>query len=138
MTAAPRPGIPAEEPVAPPDAPLGAQPGTQFDADAGAGGGTSDGAGGGARPGAPTSAASGAAPQDAQPTRVARPTRVVIAPDGPLLIEGPVEVEWGDGRIARSDRPQVALCVCRRSRSFPWCDTSHRRKEPRQRGEAQN
>ena len=33
-----------------------------------------------------------------------------------------------DGTSARSDRPGVALCVCRRSRRPPWCDTSHRRK----------
>ncbi|WP_424887362.1 CDGSH iron-sulfur domain-containing protein [Streptomyces sp. XH2] len=30
----------------------------------------------------------------------------------------------------RSDRPVVALCMCRRSRSFPWCDTSHRAPAP--------
>jgi CDGSH-type Zn-finger protein len=28
----------------------------------------------------------------------------------------------------RSDRPVTALCVCRRSRRAPFCDTSHRRK----------
>lgn len=57
--------------------------------------------------------------------RVAR--RVVVDPGGPVLIEGPVEVDLGDGRTARSDRFMVALCACRRSRTFPWCDTSHRR-----------
>jgi CDGSH-type Zn-finger protein len=33
-----------------------------------------------------------------------------------------------DGRRVRSDRPVTALCVCRRSRRAPFCDTSHRRK----------
>ncbi|WP_030665634.1 CDGSH iron-sulfur domain-containing protein [Streptomyces rimosus] len=57
--------------------------------------------------------------------------RVVQDPGGPVLIEGPVEVELDDGTTARSDRPFVALCRCRRSRSYPWCDTSHRgRKRP--------
>ncbi|MGP4003834.1 CDGSH iron-sulfur domain-containing protein [Streptomyces sp. 8N706] len=53
--------------------------------------------------------------------------RVVIDPGGPLLIEGPVEVELEDGRTVVSDRFVVAVCTCRRSRSYPWCDTSHRR-----------
>lgn len=54
--------------------------------------------------------------------------RVTQEPDGPMLIEGPVEVTLADGTVARSDRPTVALCVCRRSRIYPWCDTSHRRR----------
>ncbi|WP_459250720.1 CDGSH iron-sulfur domain-containing protein [Streptomyces youssoufiensis] len=70
------------------------------------------------------------ASSSASPVREARPTRVVVVPEGPLLVDGPVEVELGDGRVAYSDRPQVALCVCRRSRSYPWCDTSHRRRGP--------
>ncbi|WP_327272007.1 CDGSH iron-sulfur domain-containing protein [Streptomyces sp. NBC_01224] len=49
-----------------------------------------------------------------------------------MLVEGPVEVVQEDGTIARSDRPVVALCTCRRSHIFPWCDTSHRgRKRPK-------
>ncbi|MGE7438831.1 CDGSH iron-sulfur domain-containing protein [Kitasatospora sp. NPDC001175] len=30
----------------------------------------------------------------------------------------------------RCDRPVVALCACRRSRRYPFCDTSHRRHRP--------
>jgi CDGSH-type Zn-finger protein len=55
-------------------------------------------------------------------------TRVTITRDGPILIEGPVEVVLDDGRVMRSDRFVVALCACRRSRKYPWCDTSHRRR----------
>jgi CDGSH-type Zn-finger protein len=47
---------------------------------------------------------------------------------GPILMEGPVEVELEDGTVVSSDRFRVALCTCRRSRRFPWCDTSHRRR----------
>lgn len=47
---------------------------------------------------------------------------------GPLLMEGPVEIELEDGTTVSSDRFLVALCTCRRSRRYPWCDTSHRRK----------
>ncbi|MDT0381552.1 CDGSH iron-sulfur domain-containing protein [Streptomyces sp. DSM 42041] len=54
--------------------------------------------------------------------------RVVVDPGGPVLVEGPVEIELPDGRTVRSDRFMVAVCACRRSRSYPWCDTSHRRR----------
>ncbi|WP_078856777.1 CDGSH iron-sulfur domain-containing protein [Streptomyces sp. NBRC 109706] len=56
------------------------------------------------------------------------PRRVTAERDGPLLLEGPVEVTLDDGRVVRSDRFAVALCTCRRSRRYPWCDTSHRKR----------
>lgn len=57
------------------------------------------------------------------------PRRVVIDPEGPVLVEGPVEIVMEDGSTVVSDRFMVALCTCRRSRTRPFCDTSHRRKE---------
>ncbi|MGR4880317.1 CDGSH iron-sulfur domain-containing protein [Streptomyces sp. LARHCF249] len=57
--------------------------------------------------------------------------RVSVDPSGPVLVEGPVEILRDDGTLARSDRFVVAVCTCRRSRTYPWCDTSHR---PRARG----
>ncbi|MFI6055850.1 CDGSH iron-sulfur domain-containing protein [Streptomyces violascens] len=54
--------------------------------------------------------------------------RIQLRREGPLLIEGPVEVVLEDGTTAVSDRCVVALCTCRRSRRYPWCDTSHRRR----------
>ena len=57
---------------------------------------------------------------------MSEPRRVTPVPDGPLLVEGPVEVELPDGTVVRSDRPVVAICTCKRSRRMPWCDTSHR------------
>uniref|UniRef100_A0AAU2W001 CDGSH iron-sulfur domain-containing protein n=1 Tax=Streptomyces sp. NBC_00008 TaxID=2903610 RepID=A0AAU2W001_9ACTN len=62
------------------------------------------------------------------PNEADRARRVTIVRDGPILIEGPVEIVREDGTIATSDRFVVALCTCRRSRAFPWCDTSHRRR----------
>jgi CDGSH-type Zn-finger protein len=56
------------------------------------------------------------------------PRRVLLEPGGPVLVEGPVEVVLPDGSTAFSDRFMVAVCACRRSRSYPWCDTSHRRR----------
>ncbi|MFF6780095.1 CDGSH iron-sulfur domain-containing protein [Streptomyces sp. NPDC012510] len=60
------------------------------------------------------------APADRRRIRVQRP--------GPMLVEGPVEVTLEDGTTVSSDRFCVALCTCRRSRIYPWCDTSHRRR----------
>ncbi|MFH8369875.1 CDGSH iron-sulfur domain-containing protein [Streptomyces sp. NPDC018031] len=57
-----------------------------------------------------------------------RARRVVVDPGGPVLVEGPVEVALPDGRVVRSDRFMVAVCTCRRSGTYPWCDTSHRRR----------
>jgi CDGSH-type Zn-finger protein len=47
---------------------------------------------------------------------------------GPFLVEGPVELELPDGTTVTSERPVVALCACRRTKRYPFCDTSHRRK----------
>lgn len=60
------------------------------------------------------------------PSDAERPSRVRIQHQGPLLVEGPVEVELEDGSTVASDRFRVALCTCRRSKRYPWCDTSHR------------
>lgn len=54
--------------------------------------------------------------------------QVIVTEDGPVLISGPVEVVLPDGRRVRSERPVTALCVCRRSKRQPFCDTSHRRR----------
>lgn len=51
-----------------------------------------------------------------------------MVPGGPVLIEGPVELVTDNGQAVTSDRFVVALCVCRRSRRYPFCDTSHRRR----------
>lgn len=47
---------------------------------------------------------------------------------GPVLIEGAVELVTEDGQTVISDRFVVAVCVCRRSRRYPFCDTSHRKR----------
>jgi CDGSH-type Zn-finger protein len=54
-----------------------------------------------------------------------------MVPAGPMLVEGPVEIVLGDGSTVVSDRFMVAICLCRRSRRYPLCDTSHRRTAPR-------
>ncbi|MFH8606956.1 CDGSH iron-sulfur domain-containing protein [Streptomyces sp. NPDC018029] len=62
------------------------------------------------------------------PNAADRPRRVTVDRDGPLLVEGPVEVVGDDGTVSVSRRFAVAICTCRRSRTYPWCDTSHRRR----------
>jgi CDGSH-type Zn-finger protein len=54
--------------------------------------------------------------------------RVLVTKEGPVLVEGPVQIVLEDGRTVESERPVVALCTCRRSRLYPFCDTSHRKR----------
>lgn len=58
----------------------------------------------------------------------AEPTRIRFTDDGPALVDGPVELVTADGDTIRSDRFLVAICLCKRSRTYPLCDTSHRRR----------
>jgi CDGSH-type Zn-finger protein len=62
------------------------------------------------------------------PSRRTDRRRVTVVPGGPLLVEGPVELVTEDGSTVCSDRFLVAVCVCRRSKRFPFCDTSHRQR----------
>lgn len=60
-----------------------------------------------------------------------QPRTVRIVPSGPVMVQGPVRIEMPDGAVVESDRFMVAICVCRRSKSYPLCDTSHRRRSRR-------
>ena len=53
--------------------------------------------------------------------------RVRLCAQGPLLLDGPVEVRDEDGRIHSSERPRVAICRCGASAAAPWCDGTHKR-----------
>ena len=46
------------------------------------------------------------------------------APDGPILVQGPLRVEGSDG--SRSEGVKGALCRCGHSDTKPFCDGSHR------------
>ncbi|OFJ54121.1 CDGSH iron-sulfur domain-containing protein [Mycolicibacterium grossiae] len=54
---------------------------------------------------------------------------VRIAKSGPLMVQGPVRIETPDGDVVESDRFMVAICTCRRSKIYPLCDTSHRKRQ---------
>jgi CDGSH-type Zn-finger protein len=60
--------------------------------------------------------------------------RVMVTGEGPVLVHGPLEVVLPDGQTVNSDRAVSALCTSRRSRRYPWCDTSHRRRVWQDRG----
>jgi CDGSH-type Zn-finger protein len=51
---------------------------------------------------------------------------VRVVQGGPIMVQGPLSIEMPDGTSVESDRFMVALCACKRSRTFPLCDTSHR------------
>ena len=40
-----------------------------------------------------------------------------------------MRIETPDGAVVESDRFMVAICTCKRSKIFPLCDTSHRRRQ---------
>jgi CDGSH-type Zn-finger protein len=54
--------------------------------------------------------------------------RVLVTREGPILVEGPVEILTEDGHTVVSQRTVVAVCGCKRSRRYPLCDTSHRKR----------
>lgn len=54
--------------------------------------------------------------------------RVTIEPGGPMLVDGPIDLELPDGSVVCSDRFRVAICLCRKSKRYPLCDTSHRKR----------
>lgn len=54
--------------------------------------------------------------------------RVRITDNGPMLMDGPVDILMPDGSVVHSERFVVALCLCKRSKNYPLCDASHRRK----------
>jgi CDGSH-type Zn-finger protein len=89
----------------------------------------------------PAAADDGAAAADTRGTRpepallppdTANPVRrVTFTAEGPALVEGPLEVVTPDGDHLLADHFLVALCTCKRSGSYPLCDTSHRRRARR-------
>ncbi|WP_167097052.1 CDGSH iron-sulfur domain-containing protein [Mycobacterium sp. DL592] len=57
-----------------------------------------------------------------------QPRVVRIVSSGPMMVQGPVRIELPDGTVVESDRFMVAICTCKRSKTYPLCDTSHRRR----------
>ncbi len=51
-----------------------------------------------------------------------RPTK-----NGPLIIEGPVELFDTEGNRIMVEKPRLALCRCGASSNKPFCDGTHER-----------
>ena len=52
------------------------------------------------------------------------PLNITPAKDGPLMVEGPVEIRTTDG-VAVNRIENMALCRCGASKNKPYCDGSH-------------
>lgn len=54
--------------------------------------------------------------------------RIRVRDDGPLVIEGPVQIVDAEGNCFTppNDKPLVALCRCGLSQRKPFCDGTHR------------
>lgn len=54
--------------------------------------------------------------------------RIRMRPNGPFVVEGPVEIIDSEGAVfqVNPDKPAVALCRCGESRNRPFCDGSHK------------
>ena len=65
------------------------------------------------------------------------PRIVRVVPSGPVMVQGPVRIEMPDGSVVESDRFMVAICACRRSKNYPLCDTSHRKRQRSEKPSAQ-
>lgn len=50
----------------------------------------------------------------------------VVLTDGPALLRGARVVRDPDGVEHRVLRPRVALCLCGKSGTRPWCDGTHK------------
>lgn len=54
--------------------------------------------------------------------------RIRMRPNGPLVVEGPVELVDSEGGAfsISPDKPAIALCRCGESKNRPFCDGSHK------------
>ncbi|MEM8864018.1 MAG: CDGSH iron-sulfur domain-containing protein [Planctomycetota bacterium] len=53
--------------------------------------------------------------------------RIRIRPNGPFVVEGPIELVDSDGNAfdINPDKPAIALCRCGASGNKPFCDGAH-------------
>ncbi len=61
---------------------------------------------------------------DGGPSEAPPEPRIRLVPDGPLYVQGRVELRDGDGNV-RWNETRAALCRCGASRIKPFCDNSH-------------
>ncbi|TWT29570.1 Iron-binding zinc finger CDGSH type [Posidoniimonas corsicana] len=54
--------------------------------------------------------------------------RIRVRPNGPFLVEGPIELFDSEGNAfeLNPDKPAIALCRCGESKNRPFCDGAHK------------
>lgn len=53
-----------------------------------------------------------------------KPTfKMKLIPNGPIMVEGPLELTLADGSVVEKDKAH--LCRCGASKNKPYCDGSH-------------
>ncbi len=48
-----------------------------------------------------------------------------LTKNGPLIVEGPVDLFDTEGTAVPLDKPRIALCRCGASSNKPFCDGTH-------------
>jgi uncharacterized Fe-S cluster protein YjdI len=61
-------------------------------------------------------------------TKMENQNKIEIASNGPILVQGTIEIKHSDGRIEVKEK-SCALCRCGASTNKPFCDGSHRKIE---------
>lgn len=55
------------------------------------------------------------------------PVKIIVRPNGPLRVEGPITLCDADGREwDLTGKPAISLCRCGASANRPFCDGSHK------------
>jgi CDGSH-type Zn-finger protein len=55
-------------------------------------------------------------------------TKITVSTNGPLFVEGKIELKDQLGNPIPVSGPAVALCACGESKNKPFCDGSHKKK----------
>jgi CDGSH-type Zn-finger protein len=67
------------------------------------------------------------------------PTKIMIRNDGPLLVDGDVELVDMEGKpFGLGGRTTIGLCRCGHSGNKPFCDGSHKAKAFQDKQQARN
>ncbi len=52
---------------------------------------------------------------------------IVVRPNGPFVVQGPVKVVDADGNVfVESEDKPIALCRCGAAKNRPFCDGAHK------------
>ncbi len=63
----------------------------------------------------------------AAPSHTSTATKINILEDGPMIIKGPLEIDYQGETIKVEEGKQAALCRCGASTNKPLCDGSHKK-----------